>query len=244
MIKKAIWLFCLLAAFVSWTSAQDMTLDEVLAKHFEAVGGLENVKAIQSAKLTGKMSMGPGLEAPVVMLFKRPMKLRMEFTVQGMTGIQAYDGQTAWMVMPFMGKTEPEVMAEDQAKSVMEQADFDGPLVDWKEKGHQVELVGKEEVDGTETYKIKTTLKNGDVRYQYMDTEYFLMIKQSGTANIQGNEVEMESTMSDYKEVGGLMLPHVLESRRVGGPGGQSLVFDSIELNVDIDDGLFSLPAK
>jgi outer membrane lipoprotein-sorting protein len=198
---------------------------------------------METATFVGRMAMGPGAEAPFKMYFKRPMKARMEFTMQGMTGIQAFDGETAWMIMPFMGKSDPEVMADDQAKNMKEQADIDGPLVDWQEKGHTVELIGLEEVDGTEAYKIKVDLANGDVRYHFLDSEYFITIKQEGKTTMQGNEVEFETILSDYKEVGGLMFPHSVESKPKGAPAGQVITIDEIEVGIEVSDDLFAMPA-
>jgi hypothetical protein len=222
--------------------AEDMTLEQVLAKHYEALGGVDNLKAVDSAIFQGNMTMGQGMEAPFKMTFLRPMMARLEFTMQGMTGVQAYDGEIAWMVMPFLGKNDPEEMADDQAKNMKEQADFDGPLVDWKEKGHQVELVGLEETEGTEAYKLKVNLANGDVRYHFLDSEYFIAIKQEGKTEVQGNEVEFETILSDYKEVGGLMFPHSIESKPKGAPSGQVITIDTIELNKEVDASEFAMP--
>ena len=232
-----------LALIVLPAVAEELTLDQVLANHYDALGGLDAIKGMDTATFAGKMSMGPGGEAPFKMYFKRPMKARMEFTMQGMTGVQAFDGETAWMLMPFMGKSDPEVMAEDQAKNMKEQADIDGPLVDWQEKGHKVELMGLEETEGTEAYKIRVELANGDVRTHYLDSEYFITIKQEGKTMVQGNEMEFETILSDYKEVGGLMFPHSIESRAKGSPEGQVITIEEIEVGVDLSDDLFTMPA-
>jgi len=239
---KKIILFCLGVALLTLPADAEMILDEVIAAHFDALGGADKLKSVESARLSGTMSMGPGGEVPFLMVFARPQKARMEFTMQGMTGIQAYDGETAWMIMPFMGKTDPEVMTEDQAKSMVEQADFDGPLMDWQEKGHQVELLGLEETEGTEAYKVKITMKNGDVRYHYLDSEHFVVIKQEGKTMVQGNEMEFETILSDYKEVGGLMFPHSIMSRPKGAPEGQAVTIEKVELDVELPDDYFSMP--
>jgi len=242
-MRRTILLGAVLALLVLPVVAEDLTLDQVLAKHYDALGGLDAIKGMESATFEGKMAMGPGADAPFKMYFKRPMKVRLEFTMQGMTGIQAYDGETAWMIMPFMGKSDPEVMADDQAKNMQEQADVDGPLVDWQEKGHKVELIGLEDVEGTEAYKIKVDLANGDVRYHYLDSEYFITIKQEGKTMMQGNEVEFETVLSDYKEVDGLMFPHSIDSKPKGAPAGQVITIDQIEVNVEVADDLFTMPA-
>lgn len=240
-MKKMI-LFCLSVVLLTLPAYAEMTVDEVLAAHFDALGGIDRLKAVKTARLTGTMSMGPGGEVPFLMVFARPRKARMEFTMQGMTGIQAYDGETAWMIMPFMGSSDPQVMAEDQAKSMIEQADFDGPLMDWQEKGHQLELLGLEETEGTEAYKIKITLKNGDVRYHYLDSERFVIIKQEGKTIVQGNEMQFETILSDYKEVGGLMFPHSILSRPQGAPEGQAVTIEKVELDIELADDYFSMP--
>src|SRR5687767_5566352 len=155
MLRKAIAGLALAALMSSPAAAQ--TVDEVLASHIKAKGGMEKIKSINSMKVTGKMVMGQGMEAPFTMFGKRPKSTRMEFAFQGMTGIQAYDGKNAWMVMPFMGKKDPEMLAAEETKMMDEQADLDGPLVDSKDKGHTVELVGKEKVEGADVYKLKVT---------------------------------------------------------------------------------------
>ena len=243
-MHKACLLLALAAVLVVPAGAEELTLEEVLANHFDAIGGLEAWKALSSARLTGTMTAGPGVEAPFTMTFKRPLKARLEFTMQGMTGIQAYDGETAWMVMPFMGQSDPEVMPEDQAKAMRQQADLEGPLVDYEEKGHQVELVGREEIEGTESFKLKVTLDDGDVRYEYLDSEYFVVIKQEGTAEIQGHKVEFETTLSDYKEVDGLLFAHSIESKPKGAPHGQVITIDEIEVDAEVPDDLFVMPEK
>ena len=218
------------------------TADEIIAKNIEARGGHDKIKAINTLRVTGRMTMGPGMEAPFVGKWKRPTMFRLEFTMQGMTGVQAYDGKSGWMVMPFMGKTDPEAMSEEDVKQVDDQADFEGPLVDYKTKGHTIELIGKETVEGTEAWKLKVTRKSGDVSYLWLDSEAWLEIKEEGKRKARGQEFEFESISSDYKEVGGVLFPHSIASKPKGAPEGQTMTFDKIELNIDIPDGDFKMP--
>lgn len=234
----AVGLGLLLAA-----SAGAQTLDEVLAKNYEARGGLDKLTSVETAKITGTMTMGPGIEAPFTWYWKRPNKLRVEFKIQGQTGIQAYDGTTGWMYMPFMGKTEPEKMPDDLLSSVEDQADFEGALVNWKAKGNQVELEGKENVEGTDAYKLKVTHKSGGVDYVYLDAEYYLEIKTDSTRTIRGQEVESQTSIGDYKEVDGLMIPFSMTSKVKGAPSEQTITFKSVELGVPLDDSIFAMPA-
>jgi len=243
MLKKAVFLTLAGALLATPVAAQE--LDEVLDNYYEAVGGIDAWKSVESMRATGALVMaGMGIEAPFVVTTKRPNMVRLEFTFQGMTGVQAYDGETAWMLMPFMGRTDPEVMPIDMAKDVIDQADLDGALIGWQESGHQVELLGKEETAGTEAYKIKVTKKNGDVEYYFLDSEYYVPIKVEGSSMQQGRMVEFETILSDYKEVGGLMIPHSVEARPKGAPSGQVITLDQVEIDVDIDESTFAMPEK
>ncbi len=222
---------------------QALTADQVVAKNLEARGGAAKIKAVESARVSGKMDIGGGAQAPVQFEWKKPNKVRMEFTFQGMTGVNAYDGTAGWQVMPFMGKTEPEPMSSDDIKMIEDQADFLGPLVDWKEKGHQVEYLGQEEHEGTPVHKLKVTKKSGDVDTLYLDAEYFLEIKQEGKRTMRGQEMSIATTVGDYKEVDGLMFAHSFTSQIQGMPSGQTVTIETIELNVPIADSRFAMPA-
>ncbi len=233
---------CLAVAVVFAVPASAQTVDEIVAKNIEARGGMQKLKAAKSVRSTGKMTLGQGMEAPLVLERKRPNSLRMEITLQGMTGIQAYDGATGWMLMPFGGKKDPEPMGEDDLKVTAEQADFDGPLVDYKTKGNKVELVGKEQVEGSDAYKLKVTLKNGEVYHYYLDADSFLDIKVESKRTIRGTERESESLIGDYKEVNGMMIAHSVESGAKGSPNKQKLTLEKIEINPTIDDARFKMP--
>ena len=225
------------------TLAAAQTVDEILAKSFDARGGLEAIKGVGSARMSGKMSMGNGMEAPIVLEWKRPDKLRIEFTLQGMTGVQAYDGTTAWQVMPFMGKPDPEPMSEQEAKQVIEQADvIDGPLVDYADKGNTVEYLGEDEVDGTAVHKLKLVEKNGNESVIFLDAEYFMTIKSEATREMQGVEMDTVTNIGDYKEVGALILPYSISVELTDMGMTQSITFDTIELDVELADDRFTMP--
>jgi outer membrane lipoprotein-sorting protein len=226
--------------FVPALSAQ--TVDEIIAKNVQARGGMDKIKTVQTIKSTGTMTMGPGMEAPGSLIQKRPDMARLEFTVQGLTAVQAYDGKDAWQIMPFMGKKDPETMSADDKKDIEENADIDGPLVDYKSKGNKVELLGKEKLEGTDAYKLKATLKNGDVMFIYLDADSFLEIKEEVKRNVRGSEQEMETSLGDYKEVNGLMFPFALESGPKGSQQKEKLTLSKIELNVPVDSSIFKMP--
>jgi outer membrane lipoprotein-sorting protein len=240
MLRKFCLAVSLIALATPLLSAQ--SVDDIIAKNVQARGGLDKIKSVQTIRSTGTMSMGGGMEAPGMMIQKRPEMARLEFTVQGLTAVQAYDGKSAWQIMPFMGKKDPEVMSADDKKEMEENADIDGPLVDYKSKGNKVELLGKEKVEGTDAYKLKVTLKNGDVITDYLDADSFLEIKQETKRMIRGSEQDVESSLGDYKEVNGLMFPFAMENGIKGSQEKEKLTISKIELNVPVDDSIFKMP--
>jgi hypothetical protein len=240
MLRKA--LFGLLAGAALATPTAAQTVDDVIAKHLEARGGLDKIKAVQSMRMTGKMTVGPGIEAPVTLELKRPASVRLDMTFQGNTGTQAYDGKTGWGISPMAAKKDPEPMSAEDIKDMEEQADMDGPLVDTKAKGHSVELMGKEKVEGSDAYKLKVTLKTGDLRYIYIDADSYLELKAEAKRTVRGSEVETESVNSDYKEVGGLILPYTIQLGAKGQAQKQTITVDKIELNIPLDDARFKMP--
>ncbi len=223
------------------------SVDEIIAKNIEATGGADAWLAIKTVKMAGAMRFEGGAVGAVEMPFfieaKRPHKVRVEFTMQGMTGIQAFDGTTAWGVMPFLGKTTPEELATDERKRLETQAEFDGVFLNYKEKGHTIELVGKEEVEGTPAFKLKITKKNGDIEYHYLDEEYFVTFKTESQREVQGQTVTLAQVLGDYKEVGGVLFPHSIEIRTPEGTTRQVITIDSIEIDVDLPDSRFAMPA-
>src|SRR6266436_7555768 len=119
------------------------TLDELVAKNIEAKGGADALRALQSLKLTGKLIVNEGqLQLAYLQTKKRPGEIRSEFTLQGMTAVQAYDGKEGWKISPFQGRKDPEKMSGDDVKPLMEDAEIDGPLVDWKAKESTLEYLG------------------------------------------------------------------------------------------------------
>jgi hypothetical protein len=219
------------------------SVDELIAQHVKARGGMDKLKSVQTMRMSGRMTMGPGIEAPVSVEVKRPPAMRMEMQFQGLTAIQAYDGKSGWMIMPFGGRTDPQPMSPDDLKDAEDMADMDGVLVDYKSKGHSVEVVSKEKVEGTDAYKLKVKLKNGDERYVFLEAESFMEIRNEGKRKIRGSEVEVEASFGDFKEVGGIIYPHSIEQAMKGNPQKQSITIEKIELNPTLDDTRFKMPA-
>lgn len=232
----------LAAALVLASAASAQTVDEIVAKHLAARGGMAKIKAIKTMRSTGKREIQPGFSVPIVMEQSRPNKMRADFIVQGMTGSLAYDGANGWQLMPFQGNPNPEPMNEEMIKEFAEDSDIDGPLVDWKDKGHTVELVGKEPVEGTDAYKLKLTKKGGAVTHIWIDTDSFLELKSESKRSVRGTEQDTVAVSGDYKDVGGLMLAHSFQIGQKGQPM-LSMTFDKIEINPTVEDVRFKMPA-
>jgi outer membrane lipoprotein-sorting protein len=229
------------AYVVAATALPAQTVDQIVAKYYQAAGGLTTMKAVHSTRMSGTAS-GPTGEAPFTRITLRPGLARVDFTIQGTTATQAYDGQTAWWFMPFMGQTAPDTMPSSLAANMKEEAVFDGPLVDYAVRGIQIELVGKEQVDSTSAYKLKVTMPSGSVLYYYLDADSYLPIRTEATRTIQGQSLTIVSTMSDYRPEGGLMIPHSIHVTQ--GPGTQSLVITKVEINPPLTPADFRMPPK
>jgi hypothetical protein len=234
------------AAFLLLASAlSGQTADEVVNNYLTARGGLDKIKAVKSERVTGTISFGPGAEGPFLVERQRPLKLYMQITLNGLTMIRAYDGKsTGWIYNPFVGNATPSVqpMAESDLRNIFDEADFDGPFVDYKAKGNQVEFVDKEEVLGKTAYKLKLTNKLGDVSYFYFDAATNLLLKWEGERKLGAQSFPWESFFHDFREVNGLKYPFLIESDSPGTDQRQKIAAEKIEPNVPIDAARFGKP--
>ncbi|MFN7974800.1 MAG: hypothetical protein U0166_21025 [Acidobacteriota bacterium] len=236
----------LMMLVLAGAGARALTADELIAKNIEARGGREKLKAIQSMKTTGKVTMGGDdgvLEMAFTSYSKRPGSLRRERTIQGLTAVTAFDGNDGWTLQPFGGRREPEKLPPDVVKSLRDDGDVDGPLVDYKQKGHVVEYLGTEDVDGTLAHKLKLTLKSGNIEYVYLDPDYFLEIRVVSIEKVRGVEEEGETDFGNYELVDGVYMPFSVESGARGGPKGYKVTVEKVEVNVPVDDAMFHFPA-
>src|SRR3972149_5254050 len=241
-MQRSFFLFFLFTVFLFCSNVHGQTADELIAKNIESRGGLSKLRATKSFRISGRATVGQGMEAPFVLEHKRPNKLRIELVVQGLSEIEAYDGETAWYQSPLSGSKDSHKMPEERAKDLMLQADFDGALVDYKEKGHTVEYLGKEDVEGSEAHKLKVTLKGGSVRYVYRDPETGLELKVTSVIKREGFEGSVDTYLSDYKEVNGQWIPFFVEQKVKGHPSVQFSV-DKVEMDVDLEDSRFAMPS-
>lgn len=242
----------LLLVFCASFTVNAQTADEILASYFENIGGLENLKKVKGLKTIAKVS-AQGMEIPIEMVQLNGGKQYMKFNLQGKEMTQmAFDGETMWSTN-FQTMKAEKSDAEATANMKLDNNDFPDPFIDYKAKGYTVELLGKETIDGAETFKIKLTKepvtvdgkKEESVSFYFFDTENFVPIVihnevKSGPQKGMTSEVKM----SDYQEVDGIYFPFSIIQGAKGMPGGQPITISKIELNPTVDDSNFKFPEE
>jgi hypothetical protein len=220
------------------------TAEELVNKNIQAKGGIDKIKAIKSVRMTGKLNGGGGFIAAVTQENVRPDLVRETFSLQGMTAVQAYDGSSGWQIQPFGGHKDPELMGEDDLRDVLLDADFDGPLVDYKEKGNTIEYLGHDEVDGDDALRLKVTLKNGDIIYYYLDPDTYLEIRKEIQQFIRGSIRDRVVELGSYKAVGGVMYPYSFSQGPKNNPTAQTTTVEKFEVNLLNPVSDFALPSS
>ena len=237
-----ILLIFLLCASAAWSQ----TADELVQKNLAARGGLENIRKLTSLRQTG-IFVGGGGDSKMELAwvsFNKPGKYRSEVTLQGLTAVSAYDGAEAWRVSPFQGRKDPERMSKEESKDLARSADLHGPLVDYKAKGHKLEYLGTEDVDGTPAHKLRVQLKDGDQQTIYLDPDYFLEIRVTTVTKRRGAEHYSETDLGNYEKVAGVYLPFSYEYGQPGQRKHRSVTITQAEPNVELQDQLFQIPEK
>ncbi len=241
-MRHALRLLVAVGCFGAFSFSQ--TADELIAKNIEARGGLEKMRAIKTLRMTGKFEGGGGFSATLGQENERPNLVRETLTLQGMTAVQAYDGSTGWQIQPFGGKKDPELLGEDDLRDLLLDADFDGPLVDYKEKGSTVEYLGHDSVDGDDALRLKITLKNSDIIYDYLDPDTYIEIRKEIQQFIRGSVRDRVISLGSYKPVNGVMYPFSISQGTKSHPEDQTATVQKLEANVTINPADFALPAS
>jgi outer membrane lipoprotein-sorting protein len=224
-------------------SASAQTADQIVNKALAARGGVARIKAMHSQRISGTINVGPGADGPFLVELERPGKMHIEVTVQGQTLVRSYDGKsTGWILNPFIENKTVQPMSAEDISNISDESDFDGPLVDYKQKGNLIALVGKEDLDGKPTYRLKLTNKKGDLRNYFFDAESFRLVKWEGMRKVGDRDVPWESVFHDYREVDGLQFAFEIDSDAPGTGQAQKIIADKIEVNPQIDESHFGKP--
>jgi hypothetical protein len=224
-------------AFANVANAQ--SLNEVLDMHFKAAGQ-DKLMAAQSFYVKAKVSQ-MGMEMPMEMKIKKPEKFIVTIDVQGQKIITAFDGEKGWMINPMVG-TDPVELAGEQLAQARQQVDMEGELYNLEAKGHSAELAGKVNVDGKEMYRIKLTTKDGNTKDYFIDVATNLVSKVKSKVSAQGQTVDVEQVMSDYKTIDGITMAMKIESKT---PMGNAVILmEEVKMNETFDDSVFKQPVK
>ena len=219
------------------------TADDLIAKNRAARGG-DALAAIQSLRMTGKMTFPGGFELAFKELKSRKDGVRIDATIQGLTIVQAWDGSEAWQIQPFEGRKDAARMSADEARALADEALIDGYLLAAQPaQGVTLTDLGTEDVDGTTAYKLRLVQADGDEFTYYLDPDSWLEIKIVEKRRLRGAEVATEYELGDYEKVAGAYFPMSVESGPLGASQRQKINLDTVEANVALDASAFRMPA-
>ena len=219
-------------------AAGAQTLDEVLARHAAAHGGVEKWRAVHSLIATGTQ-VAFSNAAPFVFEWRRPDSFRFEQSMFGQKITYAHDGSVTWWIHPLLKVEQPAAVPEAQAALVRRAVELESPLVDAAAKGNKVELLGKEEIDGQPAFKLKVTRKDGWEETWYLDTSSFLELARFDRTLDLPEPKDRWTYYSDFRTVDGLVIPHRQDQeyfiRHV------SLTVEKVQVNPEIAPGRFAM---
>jgi uncharacterized protein YxeA len=213
--------------------AKAQTADEIIQKHITAIGGMDNWKKVNSITMAASTNAN-GTEIPIKITVQQGKGMKVEYTVNGMTGYSIITDKTGWNYSPFGGQDKAEVIPDDMIKQAQDQLDIQGPLVDYKAKGNKVTALGKDEVEGTECYKLKVTYASGKEETMYIDAASYMHIRSVEKIKANGKETVQTSNYGNYQKLPeGIMFPMSLDQ------GGGPMALKSVEVNKPIAENFF-----
>jgi hypothetical protein len=231
--------------------AQAQTADELVAKNLAARGGPQALAAIHTYVTKGQLRFPGDFKLAYTETRERldpstdNSAVRVDASLEGLTVIQAYDGRDGWRVNPFEGRKDPERMGADEARALADEALIDGALLSASIKGSKVDYLGREDIDGTNTYKLRISKTDGTTFTYYLDPDVYLEIKILENRTIRGAEQETEYDLGDYERVNGVYFPFSIASgpRNSADSDKQIITIDSGTANTDVSPALFAMPA-
>jgi len=243
ILIAAIVLVVAVAVYNSDAMRDARVIKGLVAQNIEARGGAESWSAIESLQLSGQMDLGQGMHVPYVIDQKRPGKMCLDFEFNEETATQCVDGATGWKRLPFRGRNRPEAMTAAELREMAGAADIDGLLLNYKERGHEIELVGKEMIGDRATTKLQIMLPGGAVRWLYIEDETGLDIKLETMRVLGGKERLVSTYYMDWQETDGLLIPRRLETQTEGDEETHFLTVENVRVNAPLDDSRFAMPS-
>jgi hypothetical protein len=239
------YISCLAVVILASTCCYSQTVDEVINKHIEAMGGAEKLKTLKSLYMEGVAVLQNGNEiiSKIYKVQDKLLRREIEFGMGSVTMIVT--DKEGWASNPRSGgKFEP--LPKEAVEAQQSELDLSGPFVDYAAKGHKVELAGKETIGTTEAYKIKLTPKTGRETTYFIDTKDHYIIRQTikgggmfggGQARGgQGADAEVNINYADYKKTpDGYVFPYTVSM----GNSGNNMNYEKIEVNKPVDEKLY-----
>ena len=232
-------LFLLITVLFSSASVYSQTVDEIISKHLDAVGGKEKLTGLTSLHMEGTVEvMGTSGTTKTTILNGKGS--RSESEIGGQQVVNVYTDKSGWQINQFAGMTDPQAMPDDQFKAGEDQI-YVEPFLDYAARGAKAELVGQEKVGTVNAHKIKYTNKDGAVTNYYIDPTSFLVIQVSTTSTNMGQSVEVKSTYSDFQKTDyGLVVPHSIEID-FGGQFTLTSKLQKVDVNQPVDAAIFEM---
>ncbi len=233
---------------VAWSGKMDVGFADSVARSERYVSNAEHANIAKRqlmAQQGGQAAPAPAkqVQVPFLLEMKRPARSRIEIQFNGKTAVQVYDGSHGWMLRPYLNRNDWEPFSPQQEKEQAADPGLDGYLIDYAAKGTTVQLESMEPVQGHNAYKLKVTLKNGDVHHVWIDAQSFLDVKVEGTPRLMdGRMRSVWIYQRDFRTVQGLKLPFVLETAVDGYRDTHKMVIDKVTLNPQLDDAAFVRP--
>jgi hypothetical protein len=232
-------LFAALLILVAAT-AQAQTADEIIAKYSAAMGGLDAFTKVTTAKMTGTVT-AQSMELPMTVQIVNGKAMRTDVEVMGQSVVNVYNNGTGWKINPYAGAESATEVTGAELLTFKTQASIANNLMDYKSRGHKVELVGPETVEGVKTFKLKLTNKDdGKETFYFISSTDYMLIKGISKREIQGQEYDVESFYSDVKDVNGLKFAMHVE-QKIEGQTFQEVKYEKVELNVPVDEKIFKM---
>jgi hypothetical protein len=230
----------LLAAslFVATTGAFAQTADDIIAKYVNAIGGKTKLDGIKSLYLEGNIN-AQGQKIPVKMWIVSKKAFRIEYTFNGMTGYTIFRTDSGWNYSPFQGQKTAEPMTADEVKQSQPELDVEGALVNYKQYGYKVTYEGKDDVDGTDAYKLKVVISDSLSETYYIDMTSYYILRKKTKQITNGKASEANEDYADYQKT---PEGYVMAMSRSGDNGGD-MKFTTVKINGDVDPKLFK-PTK
>jgi hypothetical protein len=231
---KSLSLLFLAGALLAGTAVKAQTVEEIIKKHNDAVGGVDAWKKVNSIKYTGNINAN-GQEIGVVKTILAGKGTRQDIEVMGMKGYSIITPTAGWSFFPFgNGQTKPEPMTADDLKQSKDEMDIMDELMTYTTKGAKVEYVGKDDVDGTECFKLKYTDKDGQVTTMFIDPTNYYTIRQIQKIKANGQEQEATLNMSNFQKLPeGIVVPMTM------GTGNGDVKITKVEVNTISDESIF-----